>query len=270
MRITTSIFRIVTQKFSGHRLRRFKIIREFYNKLLPKLRSNFAIVQESKMFLGEDHFNLSIYGIYEPRETKLLKQEIRKGDTVIDIGASIGYYTLLFSRLVGENGRVFAFESNPDDFDLLKKNVLLNDYKNIIVENKAVSNRNGESVIYRNKAKTIRLDDYFHLGNETKIDFIKMDIEGHEKHAFEGMENILQKNKTLKIMVEFNPQAILDYKILPKELLEIIENNGFKMFDILQDCKPISSQQLLETYPNSINPSTNIFCKRIDKDFYEK
>jgi len=76
------------------------------------------------------------------------------------------------------------------------------------------------------------------------------------------MKEILEKNKSVKILFEFHPQVLADYNTKPEELLQIIDKNGFKMFDVLQNNKLISTKELLQTYPNKINPSTNIFCER--------
>jgi FkbM family methyltransferase len=172
-----------------------------------------------KMFLdSRDSLNLSIKGVYEPFETELVKKEIRKGDVVLDVGANIGYYTLIFAKLVGENGKVFAFEPDPSNFALLKKNVEINGYKNITLVQKAVSNKTGKTKLYlsdRNlgdhriydshdgrryiEIDAIRLDDYFKDYNG-KIDFIKMDIQGAEGGAIQGMRSLLKKSKNVKIV----------------------------------------------------------------------
>ena len=69
--------------------------------------------------------------------TALVKRIVRNGDIVVDIGAHIGYYTLIFARLVGPKGKVFAFEPEPNNFNLLIKNIKINGYKNIIPVQKA-------------------------------------------------------------------------------------------------------------------------------------
>ena len=253
------IYKSLVEKLRGHKLRRFRIIREVHNKIQGHIKSDFAMVQDSKMYLGtDDNYNLSIYGIYEPKETLIVKKMIKEGQNVIDIGASIGYYTLLFSRLVGVSGKVYAFESNLERFDLLRKNVQVNGYTNVILENKAISNKNGESIIFGEKAQTVSLDSYFNP--DDKIDFVKIDVEGHEKHVFEGMKEILKQNHNIKIMFEFHPKVLAEYKTTSEELLKFIEDSNFKMFDILQDSKQITSDELIKAYPNKINASTNILC----------
>jgi len=84
-----------------------------------------------KMYLDDlDTLHLAINGIWEPLETNLIKNKIKEGDIVLNIGANIGYYTLLIARLVGSNGKVFAFEPDLNNFKILKKNIEINNYKN--------------------------------------------------------------------------------------------------------------------------------------------
>jgi len=110
----------------------------------------------------------------------LIKKYIQRGAVVLDAGAKIGYFTLIFARLVGDEGKVFAFEPAPENFALLKKNVEINGYQNVVIEQKAISNKTGKARLYLyedHKGKhrifdpgegqqfieieTIRLDDYF-------------------------------------------------------------------------------------------------------------
>lgn len=262
MNISSALYHIIVNLLKGHELRKFKIVKKLNEQIQSRIKSDFAIIHNSKMYLGDiDNYNLSIFGVYEPKETELVKKEIKKNDIVLDLGASIGYYTLLFSQLVGNQGKVYAFESNSERFHILKENVRINEYKNIILENKAVSNKNGEAIIFHQKAQTVTIDDYFGTKNQ-HIDFIKMDVEGHEKHVFEGMKKILRMNPKIKILFEFHPQVLADYNTKPKELLKILDELNFQMFDILQE-KFIKTDEFLKTYPNKKNSSTNILCKKI-------
>src|SRR3990167_1916537 len=180
-KILLAIYKAVQSVLGGHGIGRFypiKIIKEF---VLKHIKSNFAMVQGHKMLLdSKDSLNLSLYGIYEEYETELIQKEIQKGDVVLDIGANIGYYTLIFAKLVGENGKVFAFEPDPTNFDLLKQNVENNGYKNVVLDRKSVSDKNGrlklflsednlaDHRIYDSKdgrrfveIESVKLDDYF-------------------------------------------------------------------------------------------------------------
>jgi len=127
----------------------FSWIRKANSWLIQFLRSDKAIIEGNTIYLDKnDSLRLSTRGSYEPFITKLMKSQIKPGDVVIDVGANIGYYTLLFAKLVGPQGKVYAFEPHPDNFFLLKKNVDVNKYKNIIIEQKAVSNRAGKIKLF--------------------------------------------------------------------------------------------------------------------------
>ena len=140
MNLGASIYSKVAKKLRGRGLRKYKFLNDFNQKIQAGVKSDFAVVQESKMYLGvRDHYNLSIDGFYEPKETELVKREVKKGNIVIDVGASIGYYTLLLSRLVGNSGKVFAFEPFENRIEILKQNIDINDYSNITIEKKIIS-----------------------------------------------------------------------------------------------------------------------------------
>ncbi len=110
MRPFLSIYRGSFKLFAYLRLERFyplKIIARTVDRFLSShFESNFAIVQGHKMFLdSKDQLRLSVYGTYEPFETRLLKKHIKSGDVVIDIGAFIGYYTLIFAKALVRRGK---------------------------------------------------------------------------------------------------------------------------------------------------------------------
>ena len=84
-----------------------------------------------------------VIGNWETAETSWFLRIVKPGDTVVDAGANTGYYTLIGSRLVGDKGKVYAFEPEPANFELLQKNVRLNGLSNVVLERKALSNRNG-------------------------------------------------------------------------------------------------------------------------------
>jgi len=260
-----------------------KVINRF---IIHHLKSTFVDVQGQKMFLDpKDALLLSIIGAYEPFETELMKKEIKKGDVVLDLGANIGYYTLIFAKLVGEEGKVFAFEPEPDNFSLLKKNVEINGYKNVTLLQKAVSDKTGKLKLYIDKdciachsiyplppqdgsqsieIEAIRLDDYFE-NYDGKIDFIKMDIEGAEKEAIQGMSSLLKKNKNVKIVSEFNPPTLKQGGIEPEEYLELLTGFGFKLYEVSEQekkIKPVDIPKFLEMYAPSKRKYTNLLCTR--------
>lgn len=263
------------------RLRFFKVA----NKLIMfVLRSNYVEAQGHKMFLdAKDSLHLSISGFHELLATELMNKEIKEGDVIIDVGANIGYYALIFARLVGGNGKVFAFEPDPTSFALLKKNVKLNGYKNIVLIQKAVSDKNGKLKLYLAEdnlgdhrpydsrdgrqyveVEAVRLDDYF-KDYERKINFVKMDIQGGEVKALQGMMNLLKKNQEVKVFTEFWPEGLEIAGIKPKDCLDLLLELGFKLYNINErghKVEPISPPEVLAAYPNAKEDFTNLLCLR--------
>jgi FkbM family methyltransferase len=233
---------------------------------------------------AKDSLDLFINKIYEPYETKLISNIISPGDVVLDIGANIGYYTVIFAKLVGQNGKVFAFEPEPTNFSLLQKNVSINGCSNVTVEQKAVSNRNERKKLYLNKEnagmhtiyksqyadldpveiETISLDTYFN--NYTgKIDFIKMDIEGSEYTALEGMKTILQRQNSIKLLVAFFPSAIREYGYEPEQYFDLLSSYGFRIYFInsqTKDLELVNPGDLQHLINRGSKYELNLLCKK--------
>ncbi len=227
----------------------------------------------------------------EKYETKLFEKLLTRGMTVVDVGANIGYYTLLAARLVGVKGRVFAFEPEPENYALLIRNIKLNDYKNIVPEKKAVSSRTGKAELFINKetgahgflperenikgvttVETVSLDEYF-KGRESPIDVIKIDVEGAELEVLNGMRNVVGKNDSLKIFTEvFWPAGTQKTRPPAQKYLDSLVKLGFKFIYIIND-----EEQRLELtgVPSVIRgaearaaaklPSLNLLCAKSDQ-----
>lgn len=236
------------------------------------------------MFLdSKDSLWLSFSENYERAETKLVRSEVNKGDIVLDIGANIGFYTLIFAELVGEEGKVFAFEPDPDNFDLLRKNVRVNSYKNVVLVQKAASNKTGKLKLYLSEdnkgdhriydphdgrrfieIESVQLDDYFR-NYDSKIDFVKMDIQGAEGLVLQGMANLLEKNKNMTILTEFSPMALKGAGTDPKQYLRLLTENGFILYHISEEKERLESvniAQLLKMFTSARKNHTNLLCKK--------
>lgn len=235
--------------------KKYSIVNTTVNKIESSLKSDTAEVWAGKMFLHpNDGLKLSIRGFHDEEEAIMVKNNIKRDEIVVDLGAHIGYYTLMMAKLVGQNGKVFAFEPEPRNLKLLYKNIEVNSYKNIEVVPKAVSDIDGECTLFVGqesfgankifkpkktdtqefeeiKTRTIRLDDYFEeLGFLKKISFIKMDIEGSEVRALQGMKNILEFNENLKIFTEINRDALEDNNSNFRNMLELLGKYNFKFY----------------------------------------
>lgn len=254
-------YKNLVDKLSGHGLKKYSVVNKINNYTKSKLKTNYAIVQGHKMYLDPtDNQSLSIFGIYEPMETALVKKEIKPNNVVLDIGAFIGYYSLIFARLVGNNGKVFAFELNPTPFSTLKKNIEINNYQNVILENKGASNTDEN---LKSGEHLVSLNTYF-KNKDPKIDFIKMDIEGGEMQALEGMTSLIENNDNIRIMTEFHPTELKKFGTNPEDYLNQLRNFDFNIYHIdnkTKSIEPVSNDYLLAKFP-SMDSSTNLFCKR--------
>lgn len=148
-------------------------------------------------------------GTWEPDESRVLGNLLRSGDVAIDIGAHVGWYTMVFANRVGETGRVIAFEPAPENFSLLKMNVELNDKTNVRLENVALGDRSGEVVLRRDgdnfgdhyvrfgqanesgKGVAVRCVTLDELALPQRIRLIKLDCQGSEPAILAGATNAL-------------------------------------------------------------------------------
>lgn len=222
-------------------------------------------------------------GYFEPYETALIESEICPGDVVLDIGANIGYYTLILARLVGEKGRVYAFEPDPTNFQLLKKNVRANGYHNVVFVQKAVSDASGALSLYlcpdnkgdhriydshdeRNVVtiEATTLDEHFSEFQGT-INFIKMDIQGAEGRAVRGMRRLLERHRDVKLITEFWPAGLQRSGISAQDYLADLDRLGFRLFRIdeaEETTEPTSPDELLARFPAEREDFGNLYCAR--------
>ena len=290
------VFRKIAQPFRNLPIR-IKIGKlyplEFVYNLLVKriVKPNDIIeVMGHKMFLdSKDALRLSIYGIYEPFETELLKKLIKKNNIIIDVGANIGYYTLIATKCAGKNGKVYAFEPDPTNFAILKKNANINGYNNIILTQKAISNKTGKAKLYlctKNTADhkiyddgtnrkfieidSIRLDDFFKNFNE-EINLIKIDTQGAEGHVLQGMISLIERNKNIKIIIEFWPSGLQKDGFNPKDLLMSLKKHGFNLYIINEKSErlePVNIDSLLKQYVSEARGHPSLLCIRSTKAIY--
>jgi FkbM family methyltransferase len=209
------------------------------------------LVDPADMGMGRA-FLLS-HGDWEEAETRIFRSSLKPGMTFVDVGANIGYYTLLAARLVGNHGRVFAFEPCPDNFQLLERNVQANGHTNVTLVRKAVSDRSGSATLrldgsssgghslsgFRRGGRsvtveTVSLDEYF-AGDAAGVDVIKTDTEGADPVVFRGMRGMVERNPGLVLFTEFFPRAIQGMGHLPEDYLRDLSASGLCVYFIDED-----------------------------------
>ena len=272
------LYRLGEKVLGGYGIGNLPIINDLNAKVIERLKNEFVIIDGNKMFLDEkDSLLLSINKIYEKNETNFVKDSVNKGDVVIDIGANIGYYTLMFAKLVGDTGKIYSFEPDPRNFLILEKNIQINGYNNVILEKKSVSSKLGKSILYVNENSAgssmhkpnnvvnqidvdlITLDNYFEVNSITP-DFIKIDIEGYELNALKGMESILQSSDKTKIMIEYNPLTKKEFNSDPMDNLTFLSELGFKFKDLNSSVQTfLTFEDIKQEYENS-KKLTNFIC----------
>jgi FkbM family methyltransferase len=180
-------------------------------------------------------------GTYERHMQRLFRERVRPGSTVFDVGANVGFFTLLASKLAGDSGRVYAFEPLPRNLEFLERHVRLNDLGNVHLDALAIAAASGEAHFRIAphasmgglaeggdlRVVTASLDDLIASARVPRPDFIKMDIEGAESEALRGAKNLLAAGPlTIALSTHGWQQHETCWKILA--------DAGFKV-DLLRD-----------------------------------
>lgn len=189
---------------------------------------------------------------YEKDTVKLFEKIITPGMSVVDIGAHIGFFSRIYSELVGAAGHVYCFEADPENYALLEKNTL--GLANVSLHKVAISDKNGTIDFYHldnstgchsivspdtpSKKITVdsaTLDSLIEKGDIENIDLIKIDIEGGEPFAFRGMEKLLNSSTQLKMVAEYNEASLVSGGTSGDDFLKQIASYGFTIHFITKN-----------------------------------
>ena len=215
---------------------------------------------------------------YEKDEENLIRKIVKPGDCVFDLGANFGWYSVMISKLVGNKGRVYAIEMEPELAGELKRTLDINDCKNVVVENMAVGNEIKDVELFYSKEqgqanfleymvtfrapkgeKTIKktvpmviLDSYVKQNNVGKINLIKCDIDGSEIFFLRGAKLVLSSNPLMIIEAYEFIQELFGFSM--KQLIKEIEQYGYELFVIERDFLRVTSDDM----PPKMK--VNLFC----------
>jgi FkbM family methyltransferase len=208
----------------------FHQLDHYINITVLKKREVIRKVNNYPMILNFDEEGLSkhlmIHREREVAETETVKRIVKPGMCILEIGANVGYYTILMGKLVGKGGKIYAYEPYPSSVDILTRNVKLNNLTDIVqVHNLAVSNENAIQKLYLGRASNVhslinyKTDDndadYIEIKTRDireimvsasrKFDLIRMDIEGHERELFNRLSNDIKAFLPARIFFEVHP-----------------------------------------------------------------
>ena len=242
-----SIFYLIFKK-------NIQLFRSLYNKILIKKLPNRDMILAChglQILVRNPRNSLigrSIYlsGLWEPETTHFISMRVKPSMNVLDVGADIGYYTLLFAKLVGAKGNVYAFEPIPKAKQYLDKNVELNELKNVSTFGFALFDDAGMACLEDpfNKSKInpqkkrlskndiqveMKVFDGWRSEESTNcVDFIKLDVEGAEMNILRGMRETIKRDRP-EILVELHPRQLKDFGFLPSDILEFLTGLGYQI-----------------------------------------
>lgn len=167
-------------------------------------------------------------GLWEPFETELLRRLLKPGDRVLDVGANIGYFSLLSAACVGEEGKVYAFEPEPQNFALLEENITMNGYRGRVLScQAALASEAGAGVLYISPDNwgdhqlyeekpgrdsvpvALEAGAEWFSGRESRLDLVKVDVQGAEHAVIDGLFPLLSASGPgLKILLELTPGSL--------------------------------------------------------------
>jgi len=192
-----------------------------------------------------------------------IRNIVRPGMNVLDVGANVGFYTILLSKLVGPTGSVYSFEPAPENFKRLQQNTA--PFKNVFIFQKAAGNQNGSIRLYLSdqlnvdhrsfptdgevrqfvEADVVRLEDF--LPPDRTFQFVKMDVQGFEHQVLLGLEKVLNASNHFKMVLELWPCGMKMAGSSAEQFIEWLRSKGFSV-------KPVIGQ--------------TIQTSELDADFY--
>ena len=291
MKKTISGYRILFHKFGLIKTIKFMIswyYGQFQLRGKDLTKENTIITNDCLLHLIPNDKGISYellkFKIHEPITTKILKNKLKEGMVCFDIGGNIGYYVTLENKLVGKNGKILVTEPSPTNRKYLEKNVLAQGTNNIEIFDFACGDFDGitkfsiskfsnysqvfDEKKFSNADEVIhipirKLDTFLTEKNITKLDFIRMDIEGYELNVIEGAKECIKKFKPM-IQIELHVRKLGIINV--EKILRFFKNVGYDrtlffnayldtpMVGSLNDVKIFSLTKLIKMLQDELMP----------------
>ena len=275
--------------------------RNFERSVWQRLGQRYATVRVNGYWMTFDLHDtiisdwLFIRRIWEPYESSLMQKVLKPGSTFVDIGAHIGYYSLLAARRLGRHGHVLSFEPAPDNYPLLARNIRQNWLRGVVhTENVALADRSGEATLYLSDVNNgdhrvhpttpeddiltnwgrprkqvqvplISLDEYLRKHPIGPIDVIKMDVQGAELKVLQGMQATLQQNPNLILFMEYWTHGLKLAGTNPLDLLRFLNKQaGMALIHILPEEKRLAPITVEDLAAREFHPDiqVDLICSR--------
>jgi FkbM family methyltransferase len=195
-----------------------------------------------------DLIQRSIYlGVFEPEESAHVTSYLKRGMTFVDVGANVGYYTLMAASLVGQDGLVIAFEPSPYAFGRLQETIDSNSISQVRAICAGLAEQAGEidlfvpiqsgnytpTMVPNGGGRAVRvpietLDDYLRRNAIETVDLMKIDVEGFEPNILMGAKSYLERHKIKALLCEFNEDWLNANKSSGDSLFRLISSFGYK------------------------------------------
>lgn len=231
------------------------------------------------------------HGVWEPVETRVMLALLDAGATFIDLGANLGYYTVLAGLRVGPHGRGFAFEPEPENFALLRRNLEVNGLNHVIADPRAASDRTGTDFLYLSPdnlgdhrlydsgdrrgavpVRTVTLDTFFKddanfARGIQGLRLVKMDTQGCEALILRGAEELIAaQGSRAAWMIEFWPFGLTRSGSGAEELLQQLAGMGVNLAIVREDegrIVPTGLHELAELARGGLHPDTGRFANLV-------
>jgi len=239
--IVFSLIRRIWLKLYSTRI--FKFIVGIARFILPKGEKIYSIHNGLKRGIdfGNDFERGTFFNPTEPKVIEKFLSVVGNGDTVIDVGAFIGNYTLLAARQVGHQGLVISLEPNPQSYKRLKRNIELNEFTNIKVFNCAAGEKSGmkhfnmksflSNIDSLNQSRVVvevkTLDDIIKENRIESVKLVKIDVEGYEYAVLKGLTDSFRKHMIKNILIEVHPIFLSRYRSSVYDIYKLLEQYGF-------------------------------------------
>jgi FkbM family methyltransferase len=186
--------------------------------------------------------------LWDPETTEFILDNLSAGNVFVDIGANVGYFTLLAAQRVGDEGRVLCIEPNPSVAGQLRENVERSGLFNVTVVQAACSHTVGPRVLYLSgisntgrsslsaenvdgaecvKVHCVTADGLVQDHGLLRIDVVKIDVEGAEFEVLRGMTDILSRAKP-KLVLELEPHLLKSFSVRVEDVVDFVGSYGYR------------------------------------------